>query len=242
MVALGWSRLVKKMFWKKIKNENGTSLIELLGVLVISGILFSLIITIFSTITKVSSIQTQQVEMQIVANNIVYKLEKISRIEDIYSNAGYFGKFVGNWEENQINKVLKKSSTDEWIEIKKNDQGDNLIALTDINDSLYERLELFKIKDSNIKIKILQQKNKNDITKTIYKMPNYRDSFSIQTSFAIIFYENEFDFQFYYNSQTNSWDYEGMKNDRNLRYIREGELSYRDDAKAKGELPGNGRW
>lgn len=230
-----------------VEDERGLSLIEVLSVLTISGVVFALISGLFLSITKTTSIQGGKVEMQQTANGILAQVERISNISGIYEQAGYLGKFVGSsgtnaWNDAHIVKLLQEDETGDWLETSRTDQGLNRIAVTDITDTLNQSKEIFQIKNSETKIKILQQKNENELTKTIYTTPNYRDTFSIQTTVMVLFYNEEIDFSDYYDAITGFWDYSGIKELPNVLYSRESVFNYRDDAKSKGEIPGNGRW
>lgn len=227
-----------------LKEERGVSIPELLGIIAVLGIVLALMSGIFLSIVKTTTIQGQKVEMQQTANNLVVQLEKISKIDGIYEQAGYLGKFVGiDWKQAHIFKPLvQENGSDEWVEMSLTGQGANQVALTDINDTLNQSKEMFKIKDPAIKIKILQQKNENEVTKTLYGTPNYRDTFSIQTTVMILFYKEEINFTDYYQTSTGYWKFEEIKQHPNVVYSREAMFYYRDDAKSKGEIPGNGRW
>lgn len=228
---------------KIIKEEHGVTLIELLAVLAILGIVFSLSSGLFYSIAKTSSTQGQMVEIQQKANGMVAEIERISNVPGLYEQAGYIGKYVGkDWKETHIIKPLKLDSKGNYVEMATTDGGENKLALTDITDTLNHSKKVFQIDNAAIKIKVMQEKNENEKTKTIYATPNYRDTFSIQTTVLILFYKGELDFAPYYDASAGSWDFAKLKALPNVVYAREAIVQYRDNAKAKGAIPGNGRW
>lgn len=228
-----------------LKDEQGLTLIELLGALTIFGIVSILLSSILFNIAKASSTQGRQVEIQQTANNMVVQIEDISKLEGIYAKAGYYGKFqdATSWNTSHIVKVLDGDS-EEASEIGVFAQGENTLFLTDINDNLNKKVISYRIQDTNIKIKVLQQKNENSQTKTIYGTPNYRDLFSIQTTGVILFYQHTIDFSKYYDSDVGVWQTDKLLGEEQNKIIgsRKFVVNYRDDQKAKGEVPGNGRW
>lgn len=227
-----------------LKDERGLSLIEVLGALAIFGLVAILLSSVLFSISKASTIQGQQVEFQQTANMMIAKIEKISRTPEVYEDANYFGKFNGkiSWKETHIIRLTKDNQTDSEVN-KPFEDGVNPIYLTDINDNANQKSDSFEIKDKTIKIKVLLQKNENDQRKTSYGTSNYRDTFTIQTSGIILFYQESINFTPYYTSN-GVWDLEKLVTDNKakIRYSRQFVCSYRDDQKAKGEAPGNGRW
>lgn len=230
-----------------VKDERGLSFIEVLSVLTICGVVFALVSGLLLSISKTTSIQAEKIEMQQTANSILAQVERISNISGIYEQAGYLGEFVGSsgtnaWNDAHIVKLLQEDGTGEWLETSRIGPGGNRIAITDITDTLNQSKEIFQMKNSETKIKILQQKNENELTKTIYTTPNYRDTFSIQSTVMVLFYNEKIDFSDYYDEITGFWNYNEIKELPNVLYSRESVFCYRDDAKSKGEVPGNGRW
>lgn len=226
---------------KLIKNEQGLTLIELIGATVVFGLAFLLFSGILFSISKTSTVQGQQVEIQQIANSMVAQMESISKIDGIYEEAGYLGKFESkSWSTKHIIKSLDKNNLVELLPLA---QGENPIYVSDILDTLNNRAESYQIKDSEVKVKLIQQKNENEVTNTIYSTPNYRDTFSIQVSGAILFYKEEIDFSRYYDTATGLWQIEKLlEEEQTIVYSRKFVLTYRDDQKANGEVPGNGRW
>lgn len=227
-----------------INDERGLSLIEVLGAMVIFGLVAILLSSVLFSISKASTIQGQQVEFQQTANLMVAKIEKISRTPEVYKEANYFGKFSGgSWKETHIIKITEGNVTESLVN-KPSDEGVNPIFLTDINDNSNQKSDSYYVKDRNVKIKVLLQKNENDNRKTTYGTTSYRDTFTIQTSGIILFYQESIDFTPYYDSATGVWDMEKLLADskKKIHYSRKFVCSYRDDEKAKGDTPGNGRW
>ncbi|MGX7420622.1 pilus assembly FimT family protein [Carnobacterium gallinarum] len=228
---------------RKLKEERGVTLVELITILALLGIVFSLSGGLFYSIAKTSSIQKQMVEIQQTANGIVSEIESISKIPGLYEEAGYIGKYVGKeWEETHIIKPLKFDEAGDPVEMTVTDEGENRIALTDITDTLNQSKQVFQLNNPEIKIKIMQEKNENELTKTIYSTPNYRDTFSIQTTVMVLFYRDKIDFSKYHDDRTGGWSFDELKALSNVVYSRETVVQYRDNAKAKGDIPGNGRW
>ncbi|WP_312542648.1 prepilin-type N-terminal cleavage/methylation domain-containing protein [Enterococcus sp.] len=226
---------------KLYKNENGFTLVETLSALVILGILGGGIIGICLQIMSISTLQSKKIEFQQISNNIVLEMEKISQIDGLYEQAGYLGKYVGvPWNDAHIIKVLNTAGALE--EIDKMAEGAHQIGLTHINDNLNQTITYFGIKDDTIKIKIFQNKNEHDVTKTIYSLPNYRDSFSIQTTALIIFYQDQIAFSQYYNTHTGLWNFNDLSTLENVLYARKTTFTYRDNSKARGDVPGSGKW
>ncbi|MBL1229156.1 type II secretion system protein [Enterococcus sp. BWB1-3] len=226
---------------KLLQDENGLSMFELIGAITIFGLASFLFSAILFSIFRASVLQGQQLELQQTANNLVAQMEGISKIENIYKDAGYRGKFNSDWSEAHIVKILAADKMSELLSI---DQGDNPLYISDILDTSNQRASSYHVKDQNIKIKLIQQKNENEVTKTIYATPNYRDTFSIQTSGVILFYKEEIEFSDYYDSSAGLWALEQLlaENEASIVYSRKFVLTYRDDEKASGEVPGNGRW
>ncbi|WP_086348143.1 hypothetical protein [Candidatus Enterococcus clewellii] len=227
---------------KLLNNERGLSLVELLGAIILFGLASLLFGGVLFSIAKTSEVQGQQVAIQQTANGMVAQMESISTIENIYEKAGYRGKFnSSNWVDAHIVKAL---SEDRLAEIQPLAQGQNPLYLSDILDTTNQRAQGYQVKDKTIKIKLIQQKNENEQTKTIYATPNYRDTFSIQTSGVILFYKKDIAFDGYYTSETGLWAIEELlqENEDSIVYSRKFVLTYRDDEKASGEVPGNGRW
>ncbi|MGL4696658.1 PulJ/GspJ family protein [Enterococcus larvae] len=227
---------------KLIKDERGLSLMELIGAIILFGLASLLFGGVLFSIAKASEVQGQQVALQQTANGMVAQMESISRIENIYENAGYRGKFnSSNWTDTHIIKTL---SEDKLSEIQPLAQGENPLYISDILDTTNKRSSSYQVKNKNVKIKLIQQKNENEATNTIYATPNYRDTFSIQISGIILFYEDEITFADYYDSSSGLWEIEELlqQNEAMIVYSRRFVLTYRDDEKASGEVPGNGRW
>lgn len=228
-----------------IKDEQGLTLIEVLGSLVIFGLVATLLSSILFSISKASTIQGQQVEFQQTANMMIAKIEKISRTPEVYQDANYFGKFNEelNWKETHIVRITDGDLLDSEVNAP-SQEGLNPIYLTDINDNTHAKSDSYSIKDKTIKIKVLLQKNENDTRKTSYGTASYRDTFTIQTSGIILFYQDSINFPPYYNSESGTWNMKELLKDhkKKIRYSRQFVSSYRDDDKAKGESPGNGRW
>ncbi len=226
-----------------LENQKGLTLVELLGTIAIFGFIASLLTSILFSISTTSKIQSQKVELQQIANGLVTQMEKISNIPDIYEKAGYRGKFVGSWNDEYIVKILKKSSgNNEWVEnTNLTNAGENMIGITDINDNLNQKVTFFKATNPKINIKVIQQKNENSQTKTIFSMPNYRDDFAIQTTALILFFKDPIDFMHYYDSQTGLFNLEKIKKIPTVIYFREAIFTYRDHSKVKGEVPGDGQ-
>lgn len=227
---------------KLLKEEKGVTLIELLGVLAIFGLVSILLSGVLFSISKASAVQGQQVEFQQLANNMIAQMESISDISDLNKDATYYGKFntPAAWKKLSIVKVM----TTDMQEIQFFAQGKNSIALSDINDTLNRRARTYQVSDKKIKMKILQHKNENAVTKTAYSTPNYRDTFSIQTTGVILFYEEAIPFTTYYDDDSGLWDIEKLlaTEEASIHYSRKFVYSYRDELKAQGEVPGNGRW
>ncbi|EGO6609425.1 type II secretion system protein [Enterococcus faecalis] len=227
---------------KLFKDETGVSLLEVMVTIVLLVFFLSLTIGLFQSIAKTSAVQGEKVEIQQQANNMVEKIRSISNTPRIYEQAGYMGKYVGEeWQNTQIVKVLRPDEGIGWTEAGITEAGTNTIGLTAITDTMNSFTEVFSIDNPDIKIKILQEKNENDETKTVYSTSNYRDTFSIQSTSKILFYKNEINFANYYNKSTGKWD-EELLSHSNIVYFREMTVQYRDDAKSKGDIPGNGRW
>ncbi|QIL45811.1 type II secretion system protein [Vagococcus coleopterorum] len=229
---------------KFLKDERGVSLIELIGVTVLLGVMSILISGIFFTTVKTTDIQGEKVQIQQAANNMFAQMESISKIKNIYKDAGYLGKFTGvDWHKAHIIKPLAEdAATGEWLAMKDEEQGTNKIAITNINDTLNKTKTTYQIKNPKIKIKILQQKNENEVTNTQYKTPNYRDTFSIQTTVMVLFYKDDINFSEYYEAESGTWEFDKLSKLTNTVYSRKSVMYYRDDDKAKGDVPGDGRW
>ncbi|MBP1042802.1 type II secretion system protein [Vagococcus sp. BWB3-3] len=229
---------------KILKDERGLSLIELLGALAIFGLVAILLSSVLFSISKASTVQGQQVEFQQTANLMVSQIESISKTPGIYQDAQYYGKFTApdKWKDIHIVKTGADASNPSADD--KYASGANKIYVTDINDNDNTKADTYQIKEAGIKIKVLQQKNENDERKTHYGTGNYRDSFSIQTSGIVLFYKEEIEFSKYYDKSTGTWQLEKLlaENSNKVKYSRKFVYSYRDDQKAKGDVPGNGRW
>ncbi|WP_321383599.1 type II secretion system protein [uncultured Enterococcus sp.] len=227
---------------KLIRDERGLSLMELIGAIILFGLASLLFGGVLFSIAKASEIQGQQVNLQQTANGMIAQMESISKIENIYEEAGYRGKFnSSNWTDSHI---IKSLSEEKLTELQPLSQGENPLYLSDILDTTNKRAMSYQVKNKQIRIKLIQQKNENESTNTIYATPNYRDTFSIQTSGIILFYEGDISFADYYESSTGLWAIEELlkQNEAEIVYSRRFVLTYRDDEKASGEVPGNGRW
>lgn len=230
-----------------IQNEEGLSLIEVLGALAIFGLVATLLSSVLFSISKASTIQGQQVEYQQTANLMIAQIEKINRNSDIYTEANYFGKFNPNvnWKETHIIKLTDGDTSKAQTNAPSKD-GLNPIFLTDINDNSNLKAESYQIKDRAVKIKVLLQKNEHEARKTSYGTSSYRDTFTIQTSGIILFYKGSINFTPFYDSDSGVWDMENLltatSTKDKIQYSRKFVSSYRDDQKAKGDTPGNGRW
>lgn len=225
----------------RLADEQGVSLVELLGAIVI----FSAFVAIFSStlylIIEASARQGRIATLQGMANEIVTQAQQIAKIDGIYEYAGYLGKYDSLlFHEEHIVKVMPEGTLGAGI----TDEGTSRMIVTDIADTSNIRGRLYDTKDSEINLKIIQQKNENEATLTHHYTPNYRDTFSIQTKVLILFYKETIDFQDYYDDTTGWWRLEDLLDDHQKQtvYKREFTLSYRDDEKARGGVPGNGRW
>ncbi|MGK0551206.1 pilus assembly FimT family protein [Enterococcus faecalis] len=226
----------------QLKDERGLSLVELLGVISLLGIISALFSGTFYLIVQASSFQGQIVAYQQTANQIRTQVEAITRIDGIYQRAGYLGKYDSKkFQEEHIVKVV---SADQREELALTSEGANQLYLTNINDTLNQQGQLYQLKNPQVKLKFIQQKNENEATKTHYYMPNYRDTFTIQTKCFLLFYKGTIDFDKYYNSQTGWWQLDKLQqeNQHSIVYQRSFTVTYRDDEKASGGVPGNGRW
>lgn len=228
-----------------VKDERGLTLIEILGALVIFGLVAGLLSSVLFSISKAATVQGQQVEFQQTANMMIAQIEKISKTSELYQDANYLGKFVhpDKWKETHIVKIVEGEANSSPENLPSR-PGVNPIYITDINDAQNLKVDSYHIKESKIKIKVLQQKNENDERKTVYGTANYRDTFTIQTSGIILFYQEAINFSDYYDPLASVWDMEKLLEDNksNIRYSRKFVSNYRDDQKAKGGVPGNGRW
>lgn len=230
--------------YRLINNQRGLTLVEVLGTVVILGVTFILSASIIFNIFKVTNLQRQKVEMQQVSNGIVTEIERINQMKNLYDEAGYRGKFMDqkDWFQKHIVKVLKSSGeANQWSLLTVTDEGENSIWLTDINDTLNQQAILFKITDPEIKIKIIQQKNENSVSKTLYGMKDYRENYTIQTTAMILFYKESLNFSRYYNQDTGQWNVVSLKKQPNVLYTRLFTSYYKDKAQEKGEVPGDGR-
>lgn len=227
-----------------IKDERGLSLIELLGALVIFGLVSVLLSSVLFSISKASTVQSQQVEFQQTANMMILQIEKISKTAEIYQKANYWGKFTDTsaWKETHIVKIVEGDEK-ESDENTPGNSGVNPIYLTDINDAENAKTTSYQIKEKDLKIKILQQKNEHEERKTTYGTTSYRDTFTIQTSGIILFYKDTITFSDYYTA-AGVWEMDKLlaDNKEKIHYSRKFVSNYRDDDKAKGAVPGNGRW
>lgn len=233
------------------ENEKGITLIELLAGVMLLTLVGSLLMGVLDGVNKIHTSQSQRVEYQQVANSIYAHMNYIAKIDGLAEKAGYKGKFdsPSAWAESHIVKVLEvpqgKGSSDSpetFSEIGLAADGSNRIALTDILDTMNERNRVYSLTNKKQKIKVIQQKNKNEATNTIYGTPNYRDTFTIQMSVLILFYEGDISFSSYYDGSQQEWDIETLKSLNNVKYTREFEITYRDEEKAEGGVPGDGRW
>ncbi|WP_207695390.1 hypothetical protein DOK67_0001767 [Enterococcus sp. DIV0212c] len=238
-----------------LKDEDGLTLIEMIATLAIFSIVILFFGAIIGSIGKAFSIQGQKVEFQQTANDIVAQINQLSKKKGLYEKAGYLGKFPttassGNpWQTDQIISVFDSEATNQ-KPIDLTEQGKNKIGLTDILDATKDsgknsEARFYRLKNQEYKIKIFQQKNKNESLKTQFKTPNYRDTFTIQTSVTILFYKGTIDFNRYVkNGEINLSGKDGVeeKEAAAILYSRKAEFTYRDELKAKGEIPGEGRW
>ncbi|MDR0922383.1 MAG: type II secretion system protein [Lactobacillales bacterium] len=241
-----------------IEDEQGVTLVELLGTVAIMGVVLVLFSSVLYLISKANEKQMMKVEMQQIANRMYLQMEKISRTPNIVEKAGYLGKYAGGdgatdvtpWNEAFIVKVNKESDKGSggkiFSELHLNDEGSNEIALTDITDTSNNACKSYSFKrDKNMKIKVIQQKNKNEVTNTNYETPNYRDIFTVQNSVFILFYKESINFgQADYYDSAGAMDIGKLKqeNQDKIKYIRKFELTYRDESKSEGGVPGDGRW
>lgn len=225
----------------RLADEQGVSLVELLGAIVI----FSTFVAIFSStlyiIIQASVRQGRIAAFQGMANEIVAQVQQIAKIDGIYEYAGYLGKYDSLlFHEEHIVKVMPEGAISAGI----TDEGSPRMIVTDIADTSNIRGRLYDTKDHEIKLKIIQQKNENEATLTQHYTPNYRDTFSIQSKVLILFYKETIHFQDYYDDTTGWWQLEDLLDDHQEQtvYQREFTVTYRDDEKARGGVPGNGRW
>lgn len=224
-----------------IADEKGISTVELLGAVLIFGIVIAMFSSTLHLIVQASTLQGRIVRYQQMANEIVAQTEGIAKTNGIYEQAGYLGKFDSlNFHEEHILKVIPEGASGENM----TDQGSSRLMLTDINDTTNSRGRYYDTKDSNIKLKLIQQKNENEVTRTQYYTANYRDTFTIQTKVLLIFYTGDINFSDYYDYSTGWWQLADLLADYQEQaiYHREFSIQYRDDDKARGGVPGDGRW
>lgn len=208
---------------------------------------------ILNNLGKATSSQGQQAEFQHTANNMIIQMNQIMNKKGLYEQAGYLGKFTTNestgkssWIDEQVITVFDPERSD-LKTIAWTDNGKNKVGITDVLDSGKKMGKTYQLKDEGFKIKVFQKKNKNEELKTQFETPNYRDTFTIQTSVTIIFYKDDIDFSSYLDNGgegINLSEKQGVeeKEASKVLYTRKAELTYRDEMKARGEIPGEGRW
>ncbi|MTD42410.1 hypothetical protein GIX45_28045 [Erwinia sp. CPCC 100877] len=238
---------------KILKDEQGVTLVELIATLAVFLVVLFFFGMIMSSLSKGYAMQKQQVEFQQMANDMVANMTKIVNKKGIYEKAGYLGKFKtdslagkSSWQAEQVIVVFDPERSDlktfDWTEA-----GKNKISITDVLDAEKVNGRIYQLPKQDYKIKIFQQKNKNETLKTQFEAPNYRDTFTIQSSVTILFYKGDIDFNKYVEIGGESINLSGTdgienKEAEKILYIRKAELTYRDEKKAKGEIPGEGRW
>jgi hypothetical protein len=236
-----------------LKDEQGVTLVELIATLAVFLVVLFFFGMIMSSLSKGYAIQSRQVKLQQMANDMVVQMIGIVNKEGIYEKAGYLGKFKtdsvtgkSSWQTDQVVVVFDPDRSDlktfDWTE-----PGTNKIAITDILDASKSNGKIYRLPNHKSKVKIFQHKNKNESLKTQFESPNYRDTFTIQNSVTILFYEGDIDFNKYVEADGETINLSGAngieeKEAKKILYIRNAELTYRDEKKAKGEIPGEGRW
>lgn len=238
---------------KLLKDEKGLSLVEMIATLAIFSIVILFFGMIINSLGKAFTIQGQQVEFQQIANDMIVQMNGIMNKKGLYEKAGYLGKFTTNgttgkssWLDQQVITVFDPERADlksiDWI-----DAGKNRIGVTDVLDAEKSAGKTYQLKNKDYKIKVFQKKNKNESLKTQFETPNYRDTFTIQTSVTILFYKDQIDFSDYLEAGGEDINLSGAqgieeKEAAKILYVRKAELTYRDEMKARGEIPGEGRW
>lgn len=235
------------MIKKIIYDEEGLTLIEVLGTIVILSIVLLLFSNLLSTLVLTTKNQKLLLKLQNISNQIASQSNSISRIPNIYSQAGYRGLLIGDttWNISPVVKVSQKIGADTYAELSPESPGQLAVWVNDILDST--TLKQYSLQEEHLKIKIIQEINPENAA--YYKindiaLPNYRDSFTIQTKITLIFYKGDIIFDSYYNQATGTWDFEGLfnKEKNQIVYLDNFHFEYRDDEKARGGVPGNGHW
>jgi hypothetical protein len=235
------------MMKKIIYDEEGLSLMELLGTIVILSIVLLLFSNLLNTLVLTAKNQKLHLKLQNISNQITSQGNSISRISNIYSQAGYRGLLIGDttWNISPVMKVSQKIGIDTYAELSPESPGQSAVWINDILDST--TLKEYSLQEEDLKIKIIQEINPENTA--YYKindieLPNYRDVFTIQTKVTLIFYKEDINFDNYYDHVTGTWNFEELfnKEKNQIVYSDNFHFEYRDDEKAKGGVPGNGHW
>ncbi|MEB6145951.1 PulJ/GspJ family protein [Enterococcus casseliflavus] len=159
-----------------LQDERGVTLVELLGAIVIFGIIIALFSGTLFLIVQASVRQGRIAAFQGIANEIMAQAGQIAKIDGIYEHAGYLGKYDSLlFHEEHIVKTMPEGTLGAAI----TEEGSPRMVVTDITDTNNIRARVYDTKDPTIKLKIIQQKNENEATLTHHYTPNYRDTFSI---------------------------------------------------------------
>lgn len=232
---------------KIIYDEDGLTLIELLGTIVILSIVLLLFSSLLSSMVSTAKNQRLYLKLQNMSNQIASRSNSISRIPNIYSQAGYRGLLIGDttWNISPVVKVSKKIGTDTYEELSPESPGQSAVWINDILDSTTTKE--YSLQEEHLKIKMIQEINPENTA--YYKvndieLPNYRDTFTIQTKVTLIFYKEDIIFDNYYDQVTGTWNFKDLfnKEKNQIVYSDNFHFEYRDDEKAQGGVPGNGRW